>query len=247
MTADSEKIAEPNRRFLLARSTLFYLGFSGIVACFSTLVCLLAFLPLHLRQTLATTGNALIMAWLRICCGISIKAEGLGNIPVQPCVFLSNHQSTWETFYLQRLLRPACTILKKELLYIPFFGWGLSLMHPIAIDRTNPRDATRQVLTGGRQRLAEGNSVIIYPQGTRVPYGESKPYARSGAALALDAGVPVVPVAHNAGAHWPNDEFLKYPGTIRVVFGAPITDAGNSKQLTTEVQSWIEAQQAGFG
>lgn len=240
------QVSGPYKLFLLIRAILFYAGFLPIIGLFSLLACLFAFMPLRHTQTVATTGNFLLLRWLNLCCGISVVIEGRENIPKQPCVYLSNHQSTWETFFLQRMLRPVCTILKRELFYIPFFGWGLYAMHPIAIDRDNPRDAMRQVLTGGKQRLAEGNSVIIYPQGTRVPHGESKPYARSGAALALDSGVPIVPIAHNAGAHWPNGELIKYPGTIRVAIGEPITDGTNSKQLTNQVQQWIEAKQESF-
>lgn len=224
------------------RSVLFYIGFALLTVVFSITACLLAPVPLRQRQNIATFGNHLSMKWLRLTCNIRIAVEGRDNVPDKPCVFLSNHQSTWETFYLQWELRPVCTILKRELLRIPFFGWGLAMMHPIAIDRSNPRDAMRQVATAGKQRLAEGLNIIVYPQGTRTPYGTTRPFARSGAALALESGVPVVPIAHNAGAHWPNNSFIKYPGTIRIIFGKPITNADDSKQLTADVQAWVEAQ-----
>lgn len=228
------------------RSLCFYLGFLFLVAVFSLLACIFFFLPLPQRQNVGTYGNFLITKWLCFTCGIKLVVEGRDNIPKGPCVFLSNHQSTWETFFLQRELRPVCTILKKELLRIPIFGWGLATTHPIAIDRSNPREAMRQVLTGGKQRLAEGNNVIVYPQGTRTPYGETRPFARSGAALALAAGVPIVPVAHNAGAHWPSKTFMKYPGTLRVSFGSPILDGADSTQVTAAVEKWINEQLANF-
>src|SRR5690606_33636498 len=139
---------------------------------------------------------------------IRVRVIGWQHVPAAPFVVLCNHQSPWETFYLQRRLRPVSTILKKELLKIPFFGWGLASVKPIAIDRDNPRAAIRAVMEQGQQRLAEGLNVIVYPEGTRQPYGSVGNYARSGAALAAAAGVAILPVAHNAGRHWPPRKFL---------------------------------------
>jgi len=230
---------------LALRSTLFYAGYGPIVALFSLLSCTLGLLlPLRQRQTLATTGNWLIHHWLRIACGIRVRVIGWQHVPAAPFVVLCNHQSPWETFYLQRRLRPVSTILKKELLKIPFFGWGLASVKPIAIDRDNPRAAIRAVMEQGQQRLAEGLNVIVYPEGTRQPYGSVGNYARSGAALAAAAGVAILPVAHNAGRHWPPRKFLKFPGEITVIFGDPLATEGmDSKQLTLAAQHWIVARQ----
>jgi 1-acyl-sn-glycerol-3-phosphate acyltransferase len=227
------------------RSLIFYLGYVPIVVVFSLLSCTIGMLlPLRQRQTLATTGNALIIKWLSLSCGIRIKVIGKENLTKTPFVVLSNHQSPWETYYLQRVLRPVSTILKKELLKIPVFGWGLASVKPIAIDRNNPRQALREVIDQGKARLENNFNVIIYPEGTRIPYGEKGSYGRSGAALAVAAQVPVVPVAHNAGKYWPSKQFLKTPGTITVVFGPPIdTSTHDSKTLTHCVETWITQQQ----
>jgi len=233
------------KTLLIVRTLLFYSGYVPLIALFSLLSCTIGFLmPLTQRQSLATCGNLLIDYWLRFSCGIQVRVIGRENIPPRPFVVLSNHQSPWETFYLQRHLRPVSTILKKELLRVPFFGWGLASVKPIAIDRGNPRKAIREVMEQGQARLAAGMNVIVFPEGTRIPYGQSGDYARSGAALANAAAVAVVPVAHNAGRHWPARKFLKYPGTITIDFGRPIdTLDRSSKDITAEAESWIKKRQ----
>jgi 1-acyl-sn-glycerol-3-phosphate acyltransferase len=158
---------------------------------------------------------------------------------------LSKHNSQWETFYLQLLFQPLATIMKRELLNIPAFGWGLRLLNPIAIDRGNPRDAMRQMLDQGSDRLGEGLSVLVFPEGTRTPEGIEPRYARGGAALAIRAGVPMVPVAHNAGMFWPPHRLWKYPGTIQVSIGPAINAGGSSaKELTEQAREWIEGEVA---
>lgn len=227
------------------RSTLFYLVYALTMVIFGTISCTVGILlPYKIRQHVITCANVIIIKWLSISCGITVKVDGLENIPDTPCVVLSKHQSGWETFYLQRALRPVSTILKKELFWIPFFGWGLYFMHPIAIDRSNPREAMKQILTQGKQRLAEGNNVLIYPEGTRTPVGKVGNYGRSGAALAVASGVPIVPVAQNAGYCWPAHKFIKWPGIIHVSIGKPIDTTGaDSKVLTAQVKDWIESTQ----
>ncbi|KJS05712.1 MAG: hypothetical protein VR73_11705 [Gammaproteobacteria bacterium BRH_c0] len=234
-----------NTIILTLRTLLFYAGYAVFVSVFSLLSCTLGMLlPYKKRQTLATTGNFLILHWLNLACGIRVRVTGWENLPAAPFVVLSNHQSPWETYYLQRNLRPVSTILKKELLKIPVFGWGLASVKPIAIDRENPRQAIRDVMEQGKDRLAGGSNVIVYPEGTRMDHGQYGNYARSGAALAVAAGVPVVPVAHNAGKCWPARRFLKFPGTIQVVVGTALeTGNGDSKLLTARAQEWITAQQ----
>jgi 1-acyl-sn-glycerol-3-phosphate acyltransferase len=227
------------------RSVLFYVIYSLVLVVFGTITCTIGILmPYRMRQNVVTWANAIIIKWLNFSCGITLQIDGLENIPDTPCVVLSKHQSGWETFYLQRLLRPVSTILKKELFWIPFFGWGLYFMHPIAINRSNPREAMKQILAQGKQRLAQGNNVLIYPEGTRTPIGQTGNYGRSGAALAIAAGVPILPVAQNAGYCWPAHQFIKWPGRIHMVIGKPIntTDA-DSRQLTDQVKGWIESTQ----
>lgn len=225
------------------RSAAYYIGYIPIVAVFSILGFTVGLLlPHRQRQNFITTANALIVGWLNVTCAIKVEVSGLENIPNTPFVALSKHQSSWETYFLQRALRPVSTILKKELLKIPLFGWGLATTKPIAIDRTNPRSALKDILSQGKKRLAEGNNVLLYPEGTRMAVGIPGSYGRSGAALAIAAQVPVVPIAHNAGHCWPAHKFLKYPGTIHVVIGKPIPTTGtDSKQLTEEIKLWIES------
>ena len=231
------------KAWLALRSLAFYAGYVPIVVIFSGLTFTLGLaLRQGPRQSLATLANALIVRWLRLCCGVRLEVEGIERLPERPFVALSKHQSSWETYYLQRTLRPVSTILKKELLRIPFFGWGLAMVAPIAIDRGNPRDALRQVMEQGKERLAAGMNVLVYPEGTRVD-ADSAPvkFNRSGAALAIAAGVPLVPICHNAGHCWPAHRLIKYPGTITLVFGAPMaTEGRDAKALTDEVSRWMD-------
>ncbi|MGS2723526.1 lysophospholipid acyltransferase family protein [Porticoccus sp. GXU_MW_L64] len=228
------------------RSALFYITYVPCMTFFSSCGFTIGQLvPYKTRHDIVSLGTSCTNFWLRVCCGVKIETVGKENIPDGPMVILAKHQSTWETYHMQRLFRPVSTILKKELLSIPIFGWGLSKLHPIGIDRGNPRAAMKQIMAQGKERLAEGNNVVIYPEGTRVDPGEKGKYARSGAALAIEAGVPVVPLAHNAGLCWPGRRFLKFPGTITVVIGEPIATEGlTSKELTERAESWIERQQA---
>ncbi len=230
---------------LFTRSLLFSIGTIPIIIIFSTFSCTLGvLLPYRLRQSVVTLANSFIVFWLRIACGIKVKVEGLENLPDKPAVIAAKHQSAWETYYLQRILRPVSTILKRELLKVPFFGWGLYFMHPIAIDRSNPRVAMKQVQTQGLERLQQGNNVLIFPEGTRMPFGEQGKYARSAASLAIAGSVPLIPVAHNAGYCWPAGEFIKKPGTIHMIIGPAISTEGrDSRQLTEEVCQWIESTQ----
>lgn len=227
---------------LLLRSLLFYAGFASLVIITSTLICLGFFLPFATKQVMASFSNRLVMLWLRLTCGVRIEVIGRENIPAQPVVVLSNHQSTWETFYLLDLFSPVSIILKKSLFLIPFFGWALYFMRPIAIERSQPSGAIRQVLKLGKQRLGEGNNIVIFPEGTRVKTGQLTPFKTSGAALAKAAKVAVLPVRHNAGNCWPVDSLIKYPGTIRLEVGAPIDSTNRDvRELTGEVEQWIRA------
>lgn len=234
------------KAFYAIRSLLFYVTYLPAMAFFSSCGFTIGQLVSYKRRhDIVSLGASSTSFFLQLWCGVKIEIEGKENIPEGPMVILAKHQSTWETYHLQRLFRPVSTILKKELLEIPIFGWGLSKLHPIGIDRSNPRAAMKQIMEQGKDRLAMGNNVVIYPEGTRVDPGQRGKYARSGAALAIAAGVPVLPVAHNAGVCWPGKRFLKFPGTIKVIIGEPIdtTDA-NSKALTEQVEQWIEAKQA---
>ncbi len=235
-------ISPLQKLWLGIRTTIFYFGYSLITVWFSfTGVLFCRFLPYRMRDTYLTGWNFLVMRWLSLICGITYKVRGKELIPPGPVVLMSKHQSQWETFYLQVLHPPIATVLKKELLRVPFFGWGLGLLEPIAIDRSNPKQAIKDILDQGVHRLRLGRSVMIFPEGTRIPPGEVGTYTRSGAMLASRAGVPIVPIAHNAGLFWPSKKFLKYPGVIEIVIGAPIdASSGDSRALTEQVKNWIE-------
>ena len=222
------------------RAFVFYVGLVVLVLLMLLALCLVGFLPFRYRQLCVTSGNRVLMLWLRLICGVKIHVRGLDNIPANACVVLSNHQSTWETFYLQYLFIPASVILKRELLWIPFFGWGLYFMRAIAIKRSNPAGAIRQVLKQGKQRLAKGINVVIFPEGTRVRGADLGAFMTSGAALAKSAGVQLLPVRHDAGHCWPAASWLKTPGTINLVIGPPIdTDQDNPRELTEQARQWI--------
>ena len=229
-------------KYLLAafRTGLFYTGFVVFTVSASMLTCLLFFLPFRLLQRIATTGNYLVMQWLRLTCNIKIVVSGAENIPTGACVILSNHQSTWEAFYMQWFFQPANFILKRELLWIPFFGWALFLMQPIAIKRSRPSSAIRYVLKQGTKRLQSGNRIVIYPEGTRITNGILGEFKTSGAALAKQAQVPVLPVSHNSGEHWQRSSFLKSPGTIHLQIGPAIdSETYSAREITESARDWI--------
>lgn len=234
------------KAFYAIRSLLFYITYIPGMVFFTTCGFTIGLLvPYKTRHDIVSLAASSTNFWLRLWCGVKIDVVGTEHIPTDSqFVVLSKHQSTWETYHMQRLFRPVSTILKKELLNIPIFGWGLRKLNPIGIDRDNPRAAMKQIMAQGKERLAEGNNVVIYPEGTRVDSGQKGKYARSGAALAIAAGVPVLPLAHNAGLFWPGRRFLKFPGTIKVVIGKPIATEGlSSKELTEQVEEWIEGHQ----
>lgn len=234
--------------FLGIRATIFYFGYSLLTVWFSvTGVLFCWFLSYRIRYIYLTWWNYLVMGWLRLICGVRCEVRGRELIPSGPVVLLCKHQSQWETFFLQVLHPPIATVLKSELLKVPFFGWGLALLEPIAIERNNPKQALKRIMDEGQRLLGIGRSVMIFPEGTRTPVGEIGNYARSGATLACKAGVPIIAVAHNAGLCWPSKRFLKYPGVITVVISAPIdTRDGDGRALTETVKNWIESEIAGM-
>ena len=185
-----------------------------------------------------------LMVWLaQHLCGIRYRVIGASNIPPEPCIVLAKHESAWETLALQVVFPPQVWVIKRELLWIPFFGWGLAMLSPIAIDRRDGRRALRQTVEQGRERLAEGFSIVVFPEGTRSAPGVQGTYQPGGAWLALQTGAPVVPVAHNAGDCWPRNSFLKYPGLVTISIG-PAMRPQNEKAaaLTQRVATWIETE-----
>jgi 1-acyl-sn-glycerol-3-phosphate acyltransferase len=197
----------------------------------------------HTRYRVITAWTDIILWVVRHVCGIGFRVIGVDNIPATPSVILSKHQSAWETMALQQVFPPLCFVLKRELLRVPFFGWGLAQMPMISIDRAAGKDALAQVLEQGRKRLEEGFWVLVFPEGTRVAPGKSRRYKPGGAYLAAQTGVPVVPVAHNAGEFWRRRAFLKYPGTVTVSIGPAIDSAGlSTEEINRRVEEWIEGE-----
>src|SRR5579862_2919395 len=184
-------------------------------ACLASLV-----LPSRYRNALIRTYLAAHLYLLKKVCLVDYKVEGLENIPKnQNGIILSKHQSTWETFFLPLIFHDPAIIAKRELLWIPFFGWGLAASAPIAINRGKHVTAMQQIIQKGKKCLAEGRHILIFPEGTRIPAGKVGKYKLGGARLAEATGYPVIPVAHNAGYYWPKGKFIKNPGTIRIVIG----------------------------
>ena len=228
----------------LLRSALFALALVVVTPPYA-LIALATFpLPRVARYRIISGWSRLVVRLARALCGIRWTVEGREHLPAKPAVILAKHQSAWETLAFQEIFPPQVLVLKKELLWIPFFGWGLALMSPIAIDRANGRAALRDIARRGRERLAQGFWVVIFPEGTRVRVGEKRAYQQGGAWLAAQCGVPVVPVAHNAGRLWPRNAFLKRPGNITVRIGPPIPTAGrDAKQISADTEAWIEGEQ----
>ena len=235
---------------LKLRALLFAAGFYPITMIYA-IPCLLIgpLLPFRARFVFLTGINYFYIFWLRATCGVKTDVEGLENLPKnQPYVALSNHQSEWETLYFQLVFRPQAVVLKKELLKIPLFGWALALLKPIALDRSQRREAIKQLLRQGSERLADGIPILIFPQGTRVVAGELGRFNKGGTMLAVKNGVPIVPVAHNAGRCWPGNSFIKYPGQIKLVIGEPISTAGRSvDEVQEEVEAWLVEKMQAIG
>jgi len=181
--------------------------------------------------------------WLRVTCNIKTQITGKENISEQPVVYASNHQSEWEAIFMQTFLPPLAWVLKRELLMIPVFGWGLWITRPIAIDRSKNLNALEQVARQGIEKIDEGRSVLIFPEGSRMPVNAPGRYKKGAAKLARDAGVQIVPVYHDAGKYWPKGSFLKYPGTVQCKIGEPISlDGKTDQEVMQEVKNWITAQ-----
>jgi len=190
----------------------------------------------------------LILQGARLICVIRWRVIGRENVPDGPCIVMSKHSSTWETLFLTQCFPPLAYVAKKELLAIPFFGWAFRYASPITIDRKAGQDAMQQITTQGRERLAQGFWIVVYPEGTRIPAGTRAKYKTGGARLAIELATPILPVAHNAGYIWPKGLFGKRPGTVTISFGKPISPLGKDvPTLMREVETWIENEVARLG
>lgn len=227
---------------LRIRSSIFFVGQALFTLVFAIPAVLTFPLPFRMRYGFISQWARIVLWWLKLTCRLDFTVEGKEHLPPGPAVVLCKHQSAWETLALQQILPPQVWLLKRELLWIPFFGWGLAMLEPIAIDRSESRKALKQLVEQGKQRLAAGRWVVIFPEGTRVAPGQHKPFNVGGAKLAHDAGFPVVPIVHNAGDYWPRRGFIKRPGTIRLVIGPTIDVADKSaKQINDAAEKWIRS------
>jgi 1-acyl-sn-glycerol-3-phosphate acyltransferase len=227
---------------LIIRSLLFWLGFVFNVLVFGLLIVLLFFTPSSFRLKIARIWSYTNNLLLKIFCGIDFKVEGRENLNVKTAIILSKHQSTWETLALHSFTPYVHWVFKRELMYIPVFGWALALTDPIGINRGAGSAAIKQLITEGKKKLDAGKWMILFPEGTRTAPGKTKKYKIGGALLAEKSGYPVIPIAHNAGEFWPRHSFIKWPGTISVVIGPAIETKGRSaEEINKEVFDWIEA------
>ena len=224
------------------RSSLFALALVIVTPPYALLALATFPLPPHARYRIISGWSRLVVWLARFLCGIRWRVEGSEHLPAQPAVILSKHQSAWETLAYQLIFPSQVLVLKRELLWIPFFGWGLALMSPIAIDRSSGARALREMARRGRERLAQGFWIVVFPEGTRVAPGERRPYQVGGAWLAASCGVPVVPVTHDAGRLWARNAFIKRAGTVTVRIGPAIETAGREPAaILADAEAWIEA------
>lgn len=228
---------------ILLRSLVFFVIYSITAVLFSCLGVLLWPLPFKWRYAVVSQWANLNIWLLAKICDLHLEVEGKEHIGEEPAVIICKHQSAWETLALQAVFPPQVWVLKRELLWIPFFGWGLASLNPIAIDRKAGRKALSQVIEQGLDRLSSGAWVVVFPEGTRVAPGLMGRFGIGGARLAVDTGYPVIPVAHDAGHYWPKRGFLKKPGTIRMVIGKKIeTSDVDAGILNQQLFEWMQQQ-----
>jgi 1-acyl-sn-glycerol-3-phosphate acyltransferase len=232
---------------VVLRSIVFTVLMIFVTAGFAVAVLISALLPLTIEQRYVIPRNwGLTLTWLAgKVCGLTYVIEGRENLPQVPFISLWKHSSAWDTMAQMFVVPPASWLLKREVTWIPLVGWAVTTYKPISINRSAGHSAVNQVVSQGRERLASGMGVIVYPEGTRMPPGQTRKYGISGALLATQTGAPVVPIAHNSGYFWRRRGMLKKPGVIRVVIGPPIDPRGmDPRALNEQVQRWIEAKVA---
>lgn len=244
MHQPGKRIPRRSKLNLFLRSLLFNLVVMIATVIWAPLCFLFAPLPYAQRYYWTARWNVVVIWAARVICGIDYRVLGMENLPDAPVVLLSKHQSAWETiFYITVMPRPLVYVFKKALTYIPFFGWGIALLRMIPIDRSKGKDAMKQVVDIGRQRLADGQWIIMFPEGTRSRVGSQERYKVGGPRLAVETNTLVVPIAMNSGEYWPKNSFLKRPGVITVSIGKPISPEGkNAVELLQEVENWIESE-----
>ena len=231
---------------LRLRALAFWLGFAGSAVLFGLLAPLVLPLGWHGRYRVLSQWTRFSVWWLGVTCGLRHRVRGAGNLQQpQAAIVMCKHQSAWETIALQQILPPQVWVLKRELMWIPFFGWAISMVDPVPVDRKAGRRALEGLVDAGVDRLRRGLWVVLFPEGTRVPPGERGRYRIGGAVLAARSGHPVIPIAHNSGSFWPRNSLVKYPGVIDVVVGPPIrTSDRKPDEILAEVEDWIETEVA---
>ena len=230
---------------IVLRSVVFFTLQAALTVIWSILSLLTFPFPPLTRYRIITTWSRIVVWLAGTICGVRYRVLGHDRLPQQASIVLAKHQSAWETLAFEVFLPPQVWVLRRSLLRVPFFGWGLAMMNPIAIDRGAGIQALKQTLEQGRERLRQGFWIVIFPEGTRIAPGARGRYHVGGAWLAVQTGAPVVPIAHNAGLLWGRNAFLKHPGCITVSIGEPIVPQGmQAEELSRRVEDWIENEVA---
>lgn len=240
MSASEFKYPDKTVRIYLGSAALFlWMVISTIITAPIVIIC--ALLPFPVRYGIAKAWAVSVLKMAEICCGIRFEVEGLAHIPPdKPAIILSNHQSAWETMAYRCFFPVQTSLFKRSLLWIPFWGWAMATLKPIAIDRGSKTAALRKLIVKGTEALKQGLWIVIFPEGTRMPAGKMKEFSAGGAMLAQKSGYPVIPVAHNAGICWPRYSFIKYPGTIRVKVGPAINPEGlKADEINRQAEDWV--------
>lgn len=224
----------------LIRSLIFIFGMV-LSICLWVIPCIIARLfPYKVCFAIVSSWCTFNLHWLRLTCGIRYEITGLENIPDQACVIMSNHQSTWETLAYPSIFPTLTWVIKRELLFVPLFGWGIASTQPIALNRQQGKKAFKQLIKDGKEKLSLGRFILIFPEGTRIPYDEERELKVGGFVLAKKAKTNILPVAHDAGRLWPRQGLLKTPGTIHLHIGEPISTDGNSTEELRQLYSdWL--------
>jgi 1-acyl-sn-glycerol-3-phosphate acyltransferase len=225
------------------RSTLFWILFLPVLLVAAILLMLMFYMPLTVRIAVIQFWISYSLLSLRLTCGLKYTIEGQENIPENGFIVMSKHSSTWETISMQRFFRPFTWVVKRELTWIPFFGWALKAMNVIALDRGTGRKAINQLIQESKQQMDQGRILMLFPEGTRVLPMQHKPFKLGGAIISHRTGYAVLPIAHNAGEFWPRHSWIKWPGTIRVIIGKPIDPEGKTpEEIIGAVEGWIVSE-----
>lgn len=229
---------------LFLRSLLLALVMLVVTPIWACLCFLAAPLPYNQRFYVTSRWNVFVIWAAKVICGVRHQIKGAENLPDAPVILLCKHQSAWETiFLLCNMPRPLVFVFKKELMYVPFFGWALALLRMIPIDRSSGKNAFKHMVMHGKKRLADGQWIIMFPEGTRIPVGEKGQYKSGGVRLAIQTKALIVPIAVNSGECWPKNSFIKKPGLVTVSIGKPINPEGRRPDdLMDQVEAWIESE-----